>query len=113
VEIRANKKHLKKIRKALDQSKIKGITIRETDQKEPELVIQSGGEFVQKAQGYKPVISFVRFGFVDIRRKCPHRRFGKCIGKECSRYFIHRSMGDCGYFWDLFLKVESFEKTGT
>ncbi len=106
MEIRASRQHIKRIKKALAKSGIK-INLRETDQAQPELIIQSGGRFVRKAAGLAEVLSFCRLGYVDIRRRCPHRLLhGRCIGRKCARYWIMRGTGDCGYFWDLQLRTE-------
>jgi len=111
MEIRGKKRHLRRFRKALDKSGLPGITLRESDQKVPKLVIQADGEFIRKASGRDQVLSFCRTGHVDVRRRCPHRLgFRKCIGRECGRYFIYRGVGDCGYFWDTFLRVEETQK---
>ena len=56
------------------------------------------GKLLEWTKGEKNVESFLKYGYVRIKKNCPYR-MGKCICEKCSLYVIKNGTGDCAHVW--------------
>jgi hypothetical protein len=68
------------------------------------VMIHMNGRSTQWTSGLRHVESFVKLGYVNIQKVCPHRYiFGaiprKCIGEKCQFSILRNSTRDCAHIW--------------
>ena len=100
MEVRANSKDYKKLRKdktALD------VTITMDEKAEVPIIMfkDAKGEIREFLRGFDAIKNYLKYGFNRIIKKCPLRH-RKCIGEKCSLYFVDNNTGDCALIWSLF-----------
>lgn len=107
MEIRANSKDYKKLKKIYDKNVTldKEVVTLTEDEKaiQPVILVQSEGSLVEWSRGYKNVESLLMYGYVRIQKNCPYR-IGKCICEKCSLYIVKNVTGDCSHVWGSYLK---------
>ena len=59
------------------------------------------GTLIEALKGDKAVISFCKYGYNRIQKKCPMRLFAKCKCEKCQWYFIDQGTGDCIKVWSV------------
>ena len=96
MEIRATEKDYKRFKKyktdiQINKDENLGVSV---------FMIESEGKLVEWTRGRKNIESFLKLGYVAIRKNCPHR-IGKCIGEKCSFYHIKNGTGDCAVIWNI------------
>ena len=104
MEIRANSKDYKKLRKIKTSI---GIAITEDEKAEVPIVMfkDDKGELKEFVRGFEATKNYLEYGFNRIIKKCPFRH-RKCIGEKCSLYFVDNNTGDCALIWSLFRRRE-------
>lgn len=66
----------------------------------PVMMVQSDkGKLVQFSRGEKNVRSFLKYGYVRLKEKCPFKTFAKCKAEKCRFYLVKNLTGDCGFYW--------------
>ena len=100
MEIRSTKKDYNKIIK-LNKNNIT-VTLDETLKMSVIMVHTDDGKFVQWTSGFENISSFLKYGYVRIRRSCPYRH-RRCIGEKCSLYVIQNNTGDCAHIWNIYI----------
>lgn len=64
----------------------------------PLIMVHADGSSHQWTIGHAHVESFLRQGYVDIRRLCPFRH-RRCIGDRCSLSVLRNNTRDCALVW--------------
>jgi len=60
----------------------------------------TAGNLTLGTTGRENIASFLKKGYVEIKRPCPHQPFfGKCNPKKCGFYVIKNGTGDCLHIW--------------
>ena len=106
MEIRASGKHYKKIKRELTKSIVKDISITlDNTINQPVIMVHTNdGKLTQWTSGIENVLSYLKYGYVRIRKKCPVRLFfTKRRAEKCQWYHIRNSTGDCVAIWKLFV----------
>ena len=101
-------KEYKKIQKEFSKSSIDKtnitITLDPTIDKPLIMVKTNNGELVLWTIGIDNILSFLKYGYVRIRKKCPFKKiFTKCRAEKCQWYHIRNNTGDCAVVWKLFV----------
>lgn len=56
------------------------------------------GELRFWTEGMDHVLSFLKYGYVRIIKKCPYQ-LGKCRGEKCQLFQVRNATGDCAHNW--------------
>lgn len=67
------------------------------------------GKLQEWTSGYNNVKSFLKYGYVKIRKNCPFKHIPflkKCSTNNCQFYFIKGLTGDCSINWTGIISAE-------
>jgi len=102
MDIRINKKEYPRYKKLYDRSILNKdmVTITEDEKAAvPVIAVKTeDGQLAEWTSGKKNVLSFIKNGFVEIKRDCPFRR-RTCNPKKCGFYVVKDGTGDCMIAW--------------
>ncbi len=73
---------------------------------QPLIMVQDKeGKLVNWTKGFENVESFIKYGYVRIRKQCPYK-IGKCICEKCQLYQIYNMTGDCAINWTAIMGMK-------
>lgn len=100
MDIRANEKDAKKFRGLLALHPREGVTVTVDAYDEPFIMAKTDdGRLVQWTRGRENIETFIAYGYVRLRKKCPRKILGKCDCEKCQWYVIQKGTGDCAMVW--------------
>ncbi len=102
MEIRATSKDYKLFEK-LYTNKRDDLTLTKDDTNNFSviMVLTEEGSFKEWTRGRANITSYLKYGYVRIRKQCPYRH-RKCIAEKCALYVISAGTGDCAHVWNFY-----------
>lgn len=110
MDIRASGKEYRLLKKRYDGSKVVNrsvVTLTEdSNATVPVIMVKSAdGAITEWTRGIENVSSFLKLGYVRMRRSCPYQ-IGKCRGEKCQLFVIRNGTGDCAHAWSAIMAVD-------
>lgn len=100
--LNANHKDMAKLKKLMLKHNRADMQTKVDDNLEtPIIMVHHEGELKEWTKTMENVKSFIKYGYVRIKKNCPLRA-GKCICEKCQWYMINNNTGDCTVVWNMF-----------
>ena len=98
--IAASSKHIAIIKKAAGSKTDELFSFTVTEGfSEPVVCSMNNGKLSEWFRGMKPLLNFIKYGYVFFERTCPYHIFGRCRGPKCQLFIIENYVGDCSIRW--------------